>query len=112
MAMDYYLKQCLKQTVVISTYTSRNDNNEFTYNTGVNVLARIEKDFKAIRTADGRDVVSSIQVYVDGDTDLGESKDVSVNCKIQLPDGETPQILNIQSYPDELGVTYYKCIYT
>ena len=112
MAMDYNLKQMLKQTVTIATYASRNSYNEFTHGTGTSVACRIVKDFKAIRTADGRDVISSTQIYVDGDTDLGESKDVSVNCKITLPDGSTPEVLHIESFPDETGVTYYKAIYT
>jgi hypothetical protein len=104
--MDYCLKQLLKQTVQIAPYVSRNFNNEFTYGTNVSVASRIENDTKVIKNVDGRDVVSSCQIYVDGSTI------VNVNSRVTLPDGGTPRIINIQEMPDETGNIYYKCIFT
>lgn len=112
MPMDKALKKLLKQTVTIETFAGRNDANEFTYNPPVNYACRIEKNFQLIKTLEDRDVVSDTQIYVDGDTDLGSGEDVNVNFRVTLPDGEQPEVLNVQSYPDETGQTYYKCIWT
>ena len=104
--MDNELKKLLQETVTIAPYSSRNDDNEFSYGTPVTVDCRVQHKRVVIPSDTGRDVISSCQIYVDGSTV------VSANSKVTLASGVSPQILAVYDTPDETGATYYKCIYT
>jgi len=104
--VDNELKKLLQETVTIAPYSSRNDDNEFSYGTGVSVACRLQHKKVVIPSDTGRDVISSCQIYVDGTTT------VSTNSKITLASGVSPVILAIYDTPDENGETYYRCIYT
>ena len=103
--MDYELEKLLQESVTISPYASRNDDNEFTYGTDVAVACRVQRKNIVIQDSQGRQVASGCQIYINGDETVGE------NSKITLADGTTPEILAIRTTPDEFGDAYYKCIY-
>ena len=105
--MDKALLDTLNQSITVNAYASKNDANEFTYAVGSSsVDCRIQQEIKVIIDEFGREAVSSCQIYVDG------TSTITKNDKITLPDSTIPQILAIYSTPDELGVNYYRCIYT
>jgi hypothetical protein len=54
----------------------------------------------------GDNVVSSTQIYVDGPTV------VTTSSKIVLPDGTSPMVLAVSTFPDEWGVIDHKVIYS
>lgn len=104
--MDYELKKLLKEVLLVNAWATRNKNDESTYSpTTVSIPCRIQRKIVLIPSPDGKDVVSNGQIFVDG------AAVITINDKITLPDGTTPQILNLYSSPDELGAAYYKCIY-
>ena len=105
--MDKQLKGLLGETLVINAASSHNFNDEITVSgTSVSVSCRIQRKIKVISDQEGKQIVSTCQIFVDGGVSIGAED------KITLPGGSTPKILGIFSSPDEFGETYYKCIYT
>lgn len=54
----------------------------------------------------GSEVMSSTQIYIDGDETI-DAKD-----KIVLPDGSVPKIINISELVDFTGTIHHKVIFT
>jgi hypothetical protein len=55
-----------------------------------------------VRTDDGREVVSNATIYVAGD------QSITAEDQVTLPDGTTPPILTVYSYPDDEGIHHQK----
>lgn len=104
--MDIGLLTLLNQTITLAPATGLDGYGKATYGTAVSVPALVEQRLKMIRDAQGREVVSSTQAFVDGTTV------VTTESKITLPDGSTPVILAVASMPDVDGTIYSKVIYT
>lgn len=105
--MDYELKKLLKEVLITNAFVNRNSNDEPTFDPiAINVPCRIQRKMVMIPSADGKDVISSCQIFTDG------AAVIFTDTKITLPDGTTPKILNVYSSPDEFGSPYYKCVYT
>lgn len=104
--MDAGLLLLLNQHVTIAPATGVDTEGMRTYGTAVTYDALVIGKQKLVRDAQGRDVVSSAQVYVDG------TAVVTAESKITLPDGTTPVILAVSVYPGLEGVTDHKVIYT
>jgi hypothetical protein len=104
--MDAGLLVLLNQHVTIAPATGLDSEGMTTYGTAVTYDALVVGKQKLMRDMQGREVVSSAQVYVDG------TAVVTASSKITLPDGTTPTILAVSSYPDLDGVTDHQVIYT
>lgn len=61
------------------------------------VRCRVVQKSRLVRTADGREVFARGKVYLYGDPGITNED------KITLPDGTTPEIVFIESYPDDQG---------
>jgi len=104
--MDAGLLLLLNQHVTIAPATGLDSEGMRTYGTAVTVDALVIGKQKLVLDSQGRDVVSSAQVYLDG------TAVVTTESKITLPDGTTPVILAVSVYPDLDGVTDHKVVYT
>jgi hypothetical protein len=78
------------------------------YTTVTTFLARVENVNKLLRGKDGQEVVSSCQIYCDYDTVI-ELKDKITCSDFDVP---FPEILKIDSNPDETGAIDHFVIYT
>jgi hypothetical protein len=104
--MDKAVLLILNQSVTITAATGLDGNGMETYGTGVVVKAIVFHKQRLVIGPQGDSVVSTAQVYVDGPTA------VTTSSKITLPDGTTPLILAVSTYPDQNGDTDHKVIYT
>lgn len=97
----------LRSTVAISPYSGMDGFGQSTFSAAVDHKCLIvQKNVKTF-AADGAEVVSSTQIYLDG------SASISVNDKIVLPDSSSPRILNVGISNDiRDGSAYMKVIYT
>jgi len=105
--MDYQLSQLLQQTLLIYPYVSTDFHNDFTWSSiATSVKARIQSVAKIVRNKQGQEMYSTCTIYVDNTVTVSERD------KIVLPNGVIPEILAINSEPDETGANYYTAIYT
>ena len=104
--MDKSLLLLLNQLVAISPATGLDGNGMETYGTSANVKCIIFQKQQLVVNAQGDSVVSTSQIFVDGDTA------VTTSSKITLPDGSSPLILAVSTFPDEFGKADHKVIYT
>ena len=72
-----------------------------TYGNAVTVSARVAAMPKMVRSAEGRETVSSTTAWI-------ESPLIPIGAtdRITLPDGTTPKILSVQRVPDETGQVF------
>lgn len=103
--MDSELLSTLKDTVTVCKRGSINEYGEPQPEAGIVYPARIQRQRKIIRNADGDEIVSSAVVYLNGTIDIDASD------AIQLEDGSTPLILQVDSSPDENGNAYFRKVY-
>jgi len=106
MALEQDFLKWFNQTVKIESFTSINIYGEPQYGTAVQCSAFIEYKTKLVRDATGQEVVSTVQIYLDG------SIDVNIQDRITLPDGSQPVILSIEALPDETGSIHHKVVNT
>jgi len=90
--------------IVRYPYTGRDKNAKAQVGSPINVMGRVVYKTELVRTNAGggatnavREVVAKARVYFSGVPGWGMSD------RITLPDGTTPVILNIETYPDEDG---------
>jgi hypothetical protein len=60
----------------------------------------VERRVRAVRTTTGQEVISTTQIY------LASAPSIGPKDKLTLPDGTTPVILAIMTYPDEQAQGY------
>lgn len=104
--MDKATLLLLNQTVTIAPATGVDGYAQPTFGTGVLVNAVVFGKQKVVKNAQGQDVLSTAQTFVNGTTA------VTTSSKITLPDGTTPPILAVATFPDADGTTHHKVIYT
>jgi hypothetical protein len=105
MTIESDFLELMTQTVTIAPLTGHNDFAEPAYGTAVSHRARVVGKIRRVLNAEGREVISSQQVYIYG------APDISTQAQITMPDGTTPQILRVERYPDENG-DHHEVVYT
>ena len=104
--MDVDLRAMLRQEVLIARRTGANVLNEPTYGVATAYAAMVVERIKRVRTISGEEKVSTATVYVDSDGQITPLD------RITLPDGTSPPILAVGSYPDpETGRAYIQEVY-
>ena len=107
--MDQELLNLCKQIVTRYAYTSTDKNNDYTWSaTSTTFLARVEFNNQLIRDVNGQETLSTCQIYCNGTTTIDTRDKITYTGAIPT----YPEILKIESQPDENGAIYYKCIYT
>jgi len=96
----------LKQTITLYSASGTDDNGMPTFGEGTSISCRIDSKKVKITDRDGREIVSTAQITVDGD------ETVTVNDKLKMPDNTYPLILAVEGFPDPDGTNYYSVIYT
>ena len=104
--MDRSLLSLLKQTVLIQTSTGADGYGQQAYGTAVSIPARIIGRNRLVRNVQGQEVISTVQIIVNGDVA------VTTFSRITLPDGSTPLVIAVLEMPDAYGIPYHKVIYT
>ncbi|MBC7340955.1 MAG: hypothetical protein H5U02_00615 [Clostridia bacterium] len=91
----------LKETVLVEKFSGRDKYARPSYAAPVSYPCRIQRKVKLVRDAQGAEVVSTCQIYLDGGADVG------VEDRITLPDGSRPPIVNVAVAKDEKGMPHY-----
>ena len=86
-----------QDTITIAPKSTTNVNNEITWGAAVSYKARVVRRYRAIRTDRGDEKLSRALIYI------MSAPGTTVESKITLPDGTTPLILRVNTYPDEAG---------
>jgi len=108
--MDAELLALCNQTVTRYPFLRYDEHNDFKWDmvNFVTFKARIEFSNKLVRNQQGQEIVSTCQIYCNGDTAI------DIRDKITA-DGLTkadPEIIMIQQNPDETGAIDHKVIFT
>lgn len=83
------------QTVTVYAFSKFDAYGSPTVSTaGSTYAALVVQQVKSIRDKKGVDKVSNTQIYLDGDVSI------DIEDNITLPDGTSPIILAVQTYPD------------
>jgi hypothetical protein len=96
----------LKEVVTIEPWSGTYDTYaKRAYSTAVAVHCYIARNPTMIIDSQGRETVSSVQVYIDGDDE------VETTSRLTLPGGEQPVILKVEKRTGPGGMTHLKVIY-
>lgn len=95
----------LNQTVQLAARASLSDQGRPVYGTAVSVDARVEPRRRMMTTKDGQQVTSTARIYLSPETS------VSVTDQITLPDGSTPEIIDLATVYDGNGEAAYRTVY-
>lgn len=110
MAFDEALRGLFGQTVTIAPLSSVGAFGGKTAGTAVSYDARVVYKQRLVKDTQGREVLATTIVYV-APTSSGGLPTGKPDETLTLPDGTTPNILNVAKYPGEDGtyetVTYY-----
>lgn len=101
MAFEDAFLSLMSSTVTISTRTSHNDYGEPSYGSGTGYRARIHIKDGFVRTAEGETIEYQTVVWVDS------TKAFTVDDRIALPSGATPQVVAVQRPFDEDGAQHH-----
>jgi hypothetical protein len=104
--MDAALLTLLNQHVTIEPVASLDGYGQQGFGTGVVVDCLIVQKNNVVRDAQGVEVVSSTQLWLDG------TVSVTAQDRLTLPDGSHPVILAVQSMPDIDGTIHHKVVFT
>ena len=113
MSLETALRDLMTQTVTLSTFGSYDSyGGGNTYGTAKTYAARVEREIKLVKDQQGREVVSNTTVYV-GTTSTGGTVPTGfgANGKIVLPTGDSPGILAVEIFPDEVSVVHHAVVY-
>lgn len=105
MAIDPALQALCPNTVTISPWGSADGYGKATYGTAVSHTCLLVKMPKMVRTVTGQERVSTAQIY------LTSAPGTSVKDKVTLPDGTTPVILQVDTYPSDSETAYFEVVY-
>lgn len=106
MAIDPALQALCPNTVTISPFSSMNSYGLPSYGTAVSHTCLLVKMPRMVRTVTGQERVSTAQIY------LTSAPGTSVKDKVTLPDGTTPVILQVDTFPSDTETAYFEVIYT
>lgn len=97
MAVHPELAAMMTETVTLAPPAGRDAYGAVTAGAAINPTCRIVYRPRITRNVEGVERTSDIQVRLDDDYD------VTTSWVITLPDGSSPAILAVESYPDEDG---------
>lgn len=98
MPMDPELLELMPHTVTVARRIGKDKFGEAEFAPAVPYPAQVVERVKRVRDAAGEERISTVQAIVATD------KAISPFDKITLPDGTSPKILAVGSYPDEAGL--------
>lgn len=101
---------CMPHTITHKPLTGRNDYGKETFGTATSYVARVVQKPHNVTDPQGIEVVAKGEVWVGpkvGDVDSALPT-IGVTDQITLPDGRTPTILAVDTYPDEVGDHHLK----
>ena len=97
--------EMFRQTVTVAAVASRNADGSVNYSTSAtSYAARVRKTAKQMRDQSGQVVMAGHVVW------LASTGTIDPNSKVTLPDGLTPPVLQVDSYPDEDGAYHHNRI--
>lgn len=99
MAIDPQLVSFFPHTVVISPFTSKNNYGEYSYGTPRTVKAYVEPNQTLTLGKEINEQVSARVAYINDLT-------ITVRDKITLPDNSAPEIINIETHTEVLGLEH------
>lgn len=102
--MDPQLRRVLNQRITVEKVDTTDARGGTTYADPCTVPCYIAGEVKMIRDFMGKEVVSTLSVFINDAQALSIS--LSQNDRITLPDGRQPPILGITPYTDEKGNLY------
>ena len=104
---DSALTALMQQTISVAKFKRLDQYGDAVYDLDnpQSVQCRVSYRPQMIRDGDGREVVSSAQVWTSGNTGI------TVQDKVTLPDGSSPILLRVDSPPDETGQIYHQKLY-
>ena len=101
MAFEATFLSLMNSTVTISTRASHNNYGEPSFGSGTGYRARIHEKAGFVRTADGETLEITTEVWVNS------TKAFTVDDRIALPNGTTPQIVAVNRPFDEDGAQHH-----
>lgn len=104
MAVDPELAALMTETVQLASPSSRDGYGEITYGSNTAAAARIVSSPDVMRSEMGVDFVDVQSIWLDDDYGVTQS------WRVTLPDGSTPEIAAVESYPDENGSGHHQRI--
>jgi hypothetical protein len=103
---DHDFDGMLAQTVVVTTRTGHSVYGTAAFSTsGSTYRARIVDKPGFVRSQQGENVAVKSVAWI------ASTGTISVSDQITLPDGTTPPVIAIESYPDEDGAQYFNKAY-
>lgn len=105
MAIDPALQALCPNTVTIAPWSSADSYGKPTYGTAVTHTCLLVKMPRMVRTVTGQERVSTAQVY------LTSAPGTSVKDRVTLPDGTTPVIMHVDTYPSDTVTSYFEVLY-
>lgn len=92
-------------TVTHAPLASRDGFGAPTYGAGTAYAARLVRKQRVVRTPSGDEVVATGELWIAGTPTVG------ADDRITLPDATTPDILAVETYPDEAGTAFVKVFF-
>lgn len=107
MAIDPDLLELMPDSVTLYAYSSTDAYGNRTRSaTGVPFQCRLMFKTQLMKDDKGRDVVSAGRAIL-----YGDASGVTVESKIELPDGTTPPILSVSGVTDETGLNHHTVVF-
>ena len=90
----------MSDTVTVSSFSalSTDGYGVASYSTGTSYPARVVRTNELVRDFNGVEVVSNVTAWIN------TTGGIATDAKITLPDGSSPPILSIDTFPDEDGL--------
>ena len=101
MSFEAQFLSLMNSTVTLSTRSGHNSYGEPSFGSGTGYRARIHEKAGFVRTADGETLEITTEVWVNS------TKAFTVDDRIQLPNGTTPQIVAVNRPFDEDGAQHH-----
>jgi hypothetical protein len=95
--IDYDLRLLMPDTVTIELPVSADMYSKTVYGPPTEYQCRIEQTNQLVRDQDGRERVTTAQVY------LAVPVRIPLNARVTYPDGSKPSIMSVEAVQDEDG---------
>lgn len=107
MAWSTELEALMPHSVTVKTLSSFSTDGYGvpTWSSGTAVTARVVARQELVRTLEGTEETATTVVY------LASTGSINPSDRFVLPDGTTPTLLAVQSFPDEDGTHHYQIFF-
>ena len=95
------IKHAMSETVEIATATARDEWGKSTFGNDIPYKARVQDARQVLKSSSGEQVVSTKTVFIEGDVD------VDPDSRITLPDGSTPDIIEVHKRKKADGAVHH-----